>query len=149
MKPESPFSPLNILLADDDTDDCLFFENALKEIPIKTQLTVVHDGEQLMKYLLQNSSKVLEPYVIFLDLNMPRKNGFECLTEIKENEKLKHLPVVMFSTSYQRDFVYERDIIKMLFKIGALDYIRKSENLKELTQIISNVLALVEGKKIN
>src|SRR5471030_460081 len=104
MKSEPPFL-LNVLLADDDTDDCIFFEKALKEILIETHLSIVHDGEELMKYLLKNSEKL--PDVLFLDISMPRKNGFECLTEIKENKKLKDIPVLMFTTSYPRDLNYE------------------------------------------
>ena len=70
-----------ILLADDDTDDCIFFKEALDELLLPTKLMTVHDGEQLM-HLLANESTEL-PDVLFLDLNMPRKNGFECLEEIK------------------------------------------------------------------
>jgi CheY-like chemotaxis protein len=72
---------LRVLLADDDADDCLFFKEALEELPLSTSLTIVNDGDQLMKWLLKNTSRL--PHVLFLDLNMPRKNGFECLTEIR------------------------------------------------------------------
>ncbi len=81
---------LNILLADDDTDDCVFFKRALKELAIPISLTTVHDGEQLMDFLANKTNEL--PHVLFLDLNMPRKNGFECLSEIKSNEKLSQLP---------------------------------------------------------
>ena len=74
---------LNILLADDDLDDCLFFKEALEGMPVNTHLTAVHDGEQLMQLLANEKIKL--PDILFLDLNMPRKNGFECLTEIKQN----------------------------------------------------------------
>src|ERR1017187_4447154 len=93
--------PLNIIFADDDIDDRSFFEKALKELPISTNLTTVNDGEQLMKYLADNSEQL--PDVLFIDLNMPRKNGFECIVEIRENEKLKDLSVVIFSTPYPQD----------------------------------------------
>ena len=72
---------LNILLADDDTDDCIFFKKALDELTLPTNLVAVHDGEQLM-HLLTNDTNPL-PHILYLDLNMPRKNGFECLSEIK------------------------------------------------------------------
>ncbi len=88
---------MNILLADDDTDDCNFFKAALKSLPIPTDLTVVNDGEELMTYLSEKTEHL--PNALFLDINMPRKNGFECLAEIKNNKKLKDLPVIMFSTS--------------------------------------------------
>ena len=136
---------LNILLAEDDQDDRDFFDMALKEIPISTHLTTVYDGEQLMNYLYKNSEYL--PNVLFLDLNMPRKNGFECLCEIKENEKLKDLLVVMFSTSYPRDSIYEEDMINRLLKIGAHDFIRKSDNLAQLKQFIHQVINRVAEKE--
>ena len=138
MKSDLKLIPLNILLADDDTDDCFFFDKALKEIPIANHLTSVHDGVQLMNYLFENIEHL--PNVLFLDLSMPRKTGFECLSEIKENKKLKDLHVVMFSTSFPRDFDYENNIIKMLFEIGAQDYIRKPSDFKELKKVIYKAL---------
>jgi CheY-like chemotaxis protein len=134
MDPEK----LQILLADDDKDDCFLFREALSELPIPTELATVHDGEQLMNYLNENSENL--PHVLFLDLNMPRKNGFECLTEIKHNDKLQSLPVIMFSTSYPRDINYEQDIIKVLYNIGAQDYIRKPEDFTKLKKVIHEML---------
>jgi CheY-like chemotaxis protein len=139
-----PKASLSILLADDDCDDQFFFDKALKALPISTHLTTVHDGEHLMNYLNENSEYL--PSVLFLDINMPRKNGFECLFEIKHNEKLKDLPVVMFSTSYPRDMNYERDMINTLLKIGAYDFIRKPDDFNQLKLVISNALAVLIEK---
>lgn len=139
-----PKEHINILLADDDTDDQFFFNKALKALPYPTHLTTVHDGEQLMNYLTENSDHL--PNVLFLDINMPRKNGFECLFEIKQNEKLKDLPVVMFSTSYPRDLNYERDMINTLLNIGAYDFIRKPDDFSQLKKVISNALDIVIKK---
>lgn len=125
---------LNILLADDDIDDCDFFKDALETLPIITRLTIVHDGEELMRYLHENSTRL--PHVLFLDVNMPRKNGYECLAEIKKNDTLKDLPVVMFSTSN------ERDKINILFRNGANIYVRKPGNFIQLVQIIQHALPL-------
>lgn len=136
---------LNILLAEDDKDDRDFFETALKEIPIPTRLTTVIDGEQLLEYLHENSEQL--PDVLFLDLNMPRKSGFECLVEIKEDEKLKDLRVVVFSTSFPQDTDYEEDLIKMLRKIGAYDFIRKANNLSLLKEFIHQVIKRVAEKE--
>ena len=136
---------LNILLAEDDQDDRDFFEMALKEIPIHTHLTTVIDGEQLMIYLKENSEHL--PDILFLDLNMPRKNGFECLCEIKENEKMKDILVVMFSTAFPRDSDYEEDLVKMLMKIGAYDFIRKGDNLALLKEFIHQVIKRVAEKE--
>lgn len=135
---------LNVLLSDDDFDDCSFFEKALKEIPIATNLTIVHDGDELMNYLNINSEHL--PDVLFLDLSMPRKNGFECLTEIKESEKLEDLVVVMFSTSFPQNIIYEENMIDLLMKIGAHDYIRKSCDFTLLKQIIHSTLKMVADK---
>ena len=133
---------LNILLADDDIDDCLFFKKALEELQLSTHLITVHDGEQLMNFLSENSEHL--PDVLFLDLSMPRKNGFECLSEIKENKKLKDLPVVMFSTSFPQDRNYEENMINTLSNMGAYQYIRKSGDFVQLKQFIHNTLIMVE-----
>lgn len=128
----------NILLADDDSDDCYFFNKALKEIPLSTNLTTVHEGEELMNYLEENSKSL--PDILFLDLSMPRKNGFECLHDIKENEKLKDMPVVMFSTSFPSNNSYEQSIMDTLKGMGAQDYIRKPGDFALLKEAIHDIL---------
>ena len=125
---------LNILLADDDIDDCHFFKEALLALPLPTQLSIVHDGDELMNYLIEHVEHL--PNVLFLDINMPRKNGFECLSEIKQNEKLKDLPVVMFSTSGAQEK------ISILFKTGADVYVRKPSNFAQLVQVIHHALPM-------
>ena len=129
---------LNILLADDDMDDRFFFEKALKEIHIPTQLITVNNGEQLMEHLLENSNQL--PDLLFLDLSMPRKTGFECLSEIKENIKLKELTVIMLTTSFTRGFDLEDNLRNTLIRMGATDYIRKPDGLEELKQAIQKAV---------
>lgn len=124
----------SIFLADDDKDDCLFFKEALEELPITTNLTTVHDGEQLMQLLAQTSKL---PHVLFLDLNMPRKNGFSCLEEIKRSERLKSLPVIMFSTSPAENTA------DMLYTSGAHFYICKPANFLQLKRVIHEALILL------
>ena len=85
----------HIFLAEDDADDRMLFEDALKELSIPTQLTLANDNLELMSKL-EILTTHPPPQVIFLDLNMPRKNGFECLTEIRQTSKLKDIPVVIF-----------------------------------------------------
>ena len=138
MNPAHEHVTFNILLAEDDFDDRFFFAKALKEIPIATNLTTVHDGDQLMAYLFQHRKNL--PDLLFLDLSMPLKTGFECLTEIKENIKLKNIPVVMFSTSFTSGIVFEDNLINMLYKIGAQDYIRKPGDFAQLKQVIHHAL---------
>ena len=140
MIPKQQHAPISILLADDDIDDISFFDNALKELPVSTHLTTVNDGEQLMNYLSENLEHL--PDVLFLDLNMPRKNGFECLCEIRENEKLKNISIVIFSTSYPQDESYELGTISNLFKLGARIYIRKPGDLVQLKQTVQYALTM-------
>lgn len=129
---------LSILLADDDLDDRFFFDKVLKEIPISTSLKTVNNGEQLMNYLNENLQKL--PDVLFLDLSMPRKTGFECLSEIKENRNLRHLQVIMFTTSFTRGADLEQNLKSTLIKMGALDYIRKPNEYEELKRVIHQAL---------
>ena len=127
--------PLNILLADDDKDDCGFFEDALNELSIQTNFKAVSDGERLMDYLSLNADN--PPDILFLDINMPCKNGFECLTEVKQNEKLKRIPVVICSTSLGEDFA------EKLYEKGAHYYMYKGDfsHLSKFIQMILNMLA--------
>ncbi len=127
---------LYILLADDDTDDCLFFKDALQDMPILTLFTAVHDGEQLMQHLSNQTNKL--PDILFLDLNMPRKNGFECLSEIKLNKKLQNIPVVVFSTSF------EKEVVSQLYINGAQYFIRKPSEFAQFKKIILHVLNLIK-----
>jgi CheY-like chemotaxis protein len=123
-----------LLLADDDEDDCLFFEEALDEITISTTLSVVHDGVQLMNYLQTNIENL--PDVLFLDLNMPLKNGLECLAEIKDNENLRNLPIIIFSTSL------DSEIVDKLYLKGASFYIRKPGEFSKLKNVIEKALTI-------
>jgi CheY-like chemotaxis protein len=132
---------LNILLADDDTDDCIFFKEALGELIISTDLTTVHDGEELMALLKDEKNEL--PHILFLDLNMPRKNGFECLSEIKQNSKLKDLPVIIFSTSF------EQEVVNLLYKTGAQYFIRKPSVFLQFKEIILHALLLILDKSIS
>lgn len=121
-----------ILLADDDKDDCLMFKDALDELSLAFMLTVVHNGQQLMDLLNKEGLKL--PDILFLDLNMPRKTGFECLTEIKKNKRLSSLPVIIISTSF------EQDIIQLLYKTGAQHYIRKPNDFSALRTVIAHAI---------
>jgi CheY-like chemotaxis protein len=139
MKTTVPLQPisgsLNIYLADDDQADCLLFKEALAELPIKAQLTVVHDGQQLIDLLTQVDN--ILPDVLFLDLNMPRKNGFATLGQIKRDEKLLDLPVIVFSTAN------DQDKIKDVYRDAAHYYIRKPAKFSELKEVIYKVLILI------
>ena len=125
-----------ILLADDDADDCMFFKNAIEELSIPAKIVAVHNGESAMDWL--TSTETL-PDVIFLDINMPCKNGAECLEEIKAIERLKNIPIVIISTSL------ENEIIVFLHKNGALFYIRKPSLFAQLKTLLLHVINLVDN----
>ncbi len=125
---------LNIVLTDDDADDRLFFKEALEEIKIKIDVLYFKDGIELMDYL--NKPDVRLPNVLFLDLNMPLKNGMECLKEIRSNSRLKDLAVAIYSTSSS-----DKDI-EEAFVNGANIYIKKPNDFSKLKSILAQVITL-------
>lgn len=116
--------PLHILLADDDESDRLLFTEAFAELKIKTVVSIVHNGIELMELLNMENTRL--PHLLFLDLNMPQKNGLECLKEIKSNEKLKDISIAIYSTSENKNDVEET------FQHGANVYITKPSDFKML-----------------
>ena len=130
----------NLLLADDDPDDCFFFMKALEELPYTISLTTVNDGEQLMKLLTTIRGPL--PDTLFLDLNMPRKSGFECLSEIKEDEKLKSMPVIIYSTSL------DHAVAEILYQKGAHSYIRKPGVFVKVKEVIQKALIIIAQKDL-
>lgn len=126
--------PLNIVLAEDDEDDRFFFKEAIDKVKVKTILTMVNDGVELMNYL--NNSENSRPHIVFLDLNMPRKGGIKCLEEIRANKEYNDLTVAIYSTSAS-----DNDIEETFVK-GANIYIRKPNDFKILQKVISEVLSI-------
>ncbi|MDT7827794.1 response regulator [Pricia sp. S334] len=126
-------TPLKIVLVDDDEDDRLFFADALQEIDIATELTEFHNGQELLD-CLHASDTAAYPHLIFLDLNMPVMDGFECLREIRKNPELKDLVVAIYSTSSS-----EKDI-EETFVHGANIYINKPNRFEELKKTIGQVV---------
>lgn len=124
----------SIFLTDDDDDDCMMFIDALKELSIDNQLIIANDGVELMNAL--ENMVPPPPYVIFLDLNMPRKNGFECLKEMKQTPKLKDIPIVIFSTTCTPD------VVDRTYHAGANYYVCKPNSFPLLIKALENVLSL-------
>jgi CheY-like chemotaxis protein len=124
--------PIRVLLADDDEDDRQFFEEAVSEVAPNALVSTVSDGESLL-LTLEKANPL--PHVLFLDLNMPLKNGWECLDEIRANPKLRHLPVVIYSTSSSREFV------DRTFNGGASLYVRKPDSYNDLKSVAKKVLS--------
>lgn len=140
MKSTKDYTPihrkLNIILAEDDIDDKLLFEEAIDELPVSVELITFNNGDELMQWLSGDDNML--PDALYLDLNMPRKNGFAALGEIKRDPKLQDLPVIIFSTSTNRE------MIKQVFKDAAHYYIRKPASFWELKKLIYKSLKLIE-----
>ncbi len=122
---------LSVFLADDDADDRLLFEEALMEVSGHVKLITAKNGEQLMDVLEKESPPV--PHLIFLDLNMPIKNGFQCLEQIKKDDKYTGIPVVIFSTSCQKESIDE------VYNKGADFYICKPDSFQKLKVLLQTV----------
>lgn len=125
---------IRVMLADDDEDDRLFFREAFEEIKIKTTVSTLDNGIELMNYL--NTPDVVLPHVLFLDLNMPGKTGLDCLKEIKAIDRLKNIAIAIYSTSASDEDIEET------FVQGANIYIKKPHEFAALKTVLSDVITL-------
>ncbi|MDB5242889.1 MAG: response regulator receiver protein [Spirosoma sp.] len=128
-----------ILIADDDADDRMFLEQAMRQNGYKQGIQFVNDGEELMDYLNRqgsyNSQNAPWPSMLILDLNMPRKNGFQALVEIKEDPKLRRLPVIVMTTSSA-----DEDVLKT-YNLGVNSFVTKPFNYNRLVEIVGTLKA--------
>lgn len=124
--------PLHILLADDDEADRLLFTDAFSELESKTIVHTVKNGTELMEWLSKEDVQL--PDLLFLDINMPRKDGLECLKEIRSNEKLKKIIIAIYSTSDS-----EKDMDET-FLNGANVYITKPSNFSVLKATLNTAV---------
>jgi len=124
---------ITILMADDDPDDRMLTKEALMENKLANDLHFVVDGEDLMDYLKQRGQYSKEnaprPGLILLDLNMPKKDGREALTEIKEDPELRRIPIIVLTTSKA-----EEDIIKT-YDLGISSFISKPVTFDDLVEV--------------
>ncbi|MDZ7719899.1 MAG: response regulator [Balneolaceae bacterium] len=145
MKTKKEYLPidnkLSIILAEDDFDDRLLFEEAIEELPVSVQIKTFNNGDELMEWLTRNNNKL--PDALFLDLNMPRKNGFATLGEIKRNTKLQDLPVIIFSTATNEE------MIKQVFKDAAHYYIKKPTDFRKLKELLYKSLKLIADNELD
>lgn len=126
-----------ILLVEDNPADIRLTEEAIHESKIDTELHIVKDGVEAINFLkkLGKYSKACRPDLILLDLNLPRKNGLEVLKDIKEDENLKRIPVVVLTISSN-----EEDLIKA-YNLHANCYVIKPLEMKEFYRIINSIVA--------
>ncbi len=135
---DSIFKKDPILLVDDDPDDRMLVQDAVKESQLSHQLICVEDGEELMDYLFHRNKYTDEsfaprPGLILLDLNMPKKDGREVLKEIKNNSSLCQIPIVILTTSRA-----EEDI-SITYSMGASSYIVKPITFDDLVEVIKTL----------
>lgn len=135
--------PMPILLADDDPDDRMLAQEALDESRLANQLYFVKDGEELMDYLYHQghyterhpdgSDPAPRPGLILLDLNMPKKDGREALKEIKADPALRHIPVVVLTTSKTQEDIYRS------YDLGVNSFVTKPVTFEALVELMKSL----------
>ncbi|WP_224998492.1 response regulator [Cesiribacter sp. SM1] len=130
--------PIIILIADDDAEDRMLIQEALEESRLKNTIQFVENGEELMDYLhnkgkFTNKEQHPTPGLILLDLNMPKKDGREALKEIKSDEHLRLIPIVVLTTSKA-----EEDIIRT-YDLGVSSFITKPVTFAALVDVMKTV----------
>jgi CheY-like chemotaxis protein len=122
-----------ILIIDDDADDRLFFTEALLEIDQALQCISAKNGLEALEVLKASNANL--PDYIFLDMNMPRLNGLQCLTRIKKIKAFKHIPVIIFTTSRQPSDAEEAK------RLGADLFLTKPAKFEELVNMLRIIIA--------
>jgi DNA-binding response OmpR family regulator len=126
---------MNILIVDDDEDDRDLFCDAVSVVDPQINCIMARNGEEALSGL--KSDHFPRPDLIFLDLNMPRVNGVQCLREIKSHTALSTIPVVIYSTSKRKE---DKDATKNL---GAIYFISKPSSLRELCDEIAIAINII------
>lgn len=121
------------MLIDDDADDRMFFADALKQMFSSTLCLEANGGIEALQQLRKAEQL---PDFIFLDINMPRMDGQECLMELKKDAQLKSIPVIMYSTSFTADS------INKFYKFGASSYLNKPTDMNKLPAAILEAIKI-------
>lgn len=123
---------IDILLAEDNEDDIILIQRAFAKAKLVNLFAIVRDGEEAMAYLRQEGKykTAQRPGLVLLDINMPKKDGFQVLEEMKASESLKDIPVVMLTTSKR-----EEDVARA-YAGGASSYISKPVGFKDFQEVV-------------
>jgi CheY-like chemotaxis protein len=122
---------MNIFYADDDAEDREIFCEVMQQIDPDIKVVLSRDGHEALEIL---SAQVNIPDFIFLDINMPRMNGIECLAKLKSDVRLNGIPVIIYSTTSD-----SRELKKLLM-LGAEDYVPKASSFEKLKESLREVL---------
>jgi len=127
--------PVEILLVEDNPGDVRLTKEALKEAKVINNLTVLKDGVEALAFLRHQGiyDNAATPHLILLDLNLPRKDGREVLAEIKADEKLKRIPVVVLTTSQDEQDVFKR------YNLHANCYVTKPVDLEQFISVVKSI----------
>jgi two-component system, chemotaxis family, response regulator Rcp1 len=133
--PSASAQPLDVLLVEDDPGDVLIAREALRAGRLSTRLSVVNDGMEAMAYLRRTDqyADAERPDLILLDLNLPKKSGHEVLAEVKADDSLRRIPVVVLSTS-----VAAADIVKS-YDLHANVYVAKPVDFDDFAQVVKQI----------
>ncbi len=131
----TPSQMINVLLIEDDPEDVDLTEEALAQSRVMVKLSVVHDGEEALAYLNQEGKYANQqlPDLIWLDLNLPGMSGQEILQEIRQNQSIQHIPVVILTTSDA-----EEDILRS-YRLGANCYVQKPIGIRQFEHILKSI----------
>ncbi len=126
---------VSILLVDDNDDDIVLIKDALAESRLINVLDVAHDGEEAIDFLRRQGKykDALEPGLVLLDINMPKKNGFEVLMEVKADPELKHIPIIMLTVSHR-----DEEVIKA-YREGVCSFVRKPIDFCEFQRVVGQL----------
>ena len=123
---------IDILVVEDNDDDVVLIQEAFSEGKVINRIAVVRDGEEAMAYLRKQGAYAATrmPGMVLSDINMPKKDGFELLADIKADPRLRALPVIMLTVSDR-----EEDIVRS-FEQGACSYIRKPVSMTRFIAVV-------------
>jgi CheY-like chemotaxis protein len=130
-----PVFPVEVLLVEDDPGDVLMTREALQDYKVKNNLHVVNDGEQALAFLRNEGDyqDAPSPDLILLDLNLPRRDGREVLAEVKADERLRRIPVVVLTTSEA-----EEDVLRS-YDLHANAYITKPVDFERFVSVVRHI----------
>ncbi|HYL56324.1 MAG TPA: response regulator [Gemmatimonadales bacterium] len=127
--------PIEILLVEDNPGDARLTREALRDAKVRNNLHVVPDGVEALSWLRRQGEYADAPKadLILLDLNLPKRDGREVLQEIKQDERLRHIPIVILTTSQA-----ERDIIES-YRLSANAYVTKPVDLEQFLKVVKSI----------